>query len=76
MSRCELSRAQAVFERQAAACCDVLCAREARFVGESNVATSGKNYEQSQSTRDYRHVTQLALGPPKLMNGVTARPKS
>lgn len=48
MSRCELSRAQAVFERQAAACCDVLCAREARFVGESNVATSGKNYEQSQ----------------------------
>lgn len=48
MSRCELSRAQAVFERQAAACCDVLCAREARFVGESNVAISGKNYEQNQ----------------------------
>lgn len=76
MSRCELSRAQAVFERQAAACFDVLCAREARFVGKSNVAISRKNYEQNQKHEECRHVTQLALGPPKLMDGVIARPKS
>ena len=43
ISRSVLSRAQAAFEQQAAACDDVLCAtKETRFVWESNVAICGR----------------------------------